>query len=103
MEETKMSEVVDEIKGTSEDELRELIEGWFERTRTESMHLGAYFISAAVADAINKNLKDGMNSSHRDFERAIKRVMEIVSVQLKQKETVQNDLVEVAEESANDE
>ena len=103
MEETKMSDVVDEIKGASEDELRELIEGWFERTRTDGMHLGAYFISEAVADAINKNLKNGMNSSHRDFERAIKRVMEIVSVQLKRQETVQNDLAEVVEESNNDE
>ena len=101
MEETKMLEVVDEIKGASEDELRELIEGWFEKTRTDGMHLGAYFISAAVAGAINKNLKNGMNSSHRDFERAIKRVMEIVSVQLKRQETQQNDLQ--MEESANDE
>lgn len=97
MEETKMSEVVDEIKGASEDELRELIEGWFEKTRTDGMHLGAYFISAAVFDAINKNLKNGMNSSHRDFERAIKRVVEIVSVQLKQKETQQNDSKEATE------
>lgn len=103
MEETRMSEVVDEIKGASENELRELIEGWFERTRTDGMHLGAYVISAAVFDAINKNLKNGMNSSHRDFERAVKRVREIVSVQLKQQETQQNDSKEIVEESANDE
>lgn len=103
MEETKMSEVVDEIKGASEEELRALIEGWFESTRTDGMHLGAYFISAAVFDAINKNLKNGMNSSHRDFERAIKRVVEIVSVQLNRQETVQNDLESVTEETSNDE
>lgn len=97
MEETKMLEVVDEIKGASEEELKELISQWFERTRTDGMHLGAYFISAAVFDAINKNLKNGMNSSHRDFERAIKRVVEIVSVQLKQQETQQNDSEEATE------
>jgi len=100
-ENAKMSEVVSEIKGASEEELRELIEKWFESTRTDGMKIGAYFVSAAVAGAIEKNLKDGMKSSHRDFERAIKRVMEIVSVQLKQDETVQNDLT--TEEVSNDE
>ena len=42
-----------------------------------------------------------MDSSHRDFKRAIKRVVEIVSVQLKQQETDQNDLE--SEEIDNDE
>ena len=93
MAEQNMSEVIEEIKGASDEELKKVIEGHFEAVRTQGMKLGAYFISAAVFDAINKNLKSGINSSHRDFERAIKRVLEIVSVQLKQ-ETIQNDLVE---------
>lgn len=102
MEENKnVSEAISEIRNATEEELRELIEKWFERTRTDGMKIGAYFVSAAVAGAIDKNLKDGMKSSHRDFERAIKRVMEIVSVQLKQDETVQND--SATEEVANDE
>ena len=102
-EEVKMSEVMDEIKGASEEEIREVIEKWFESTRMDSMRLGAYMISAAVFDTINKNLKNGMNSSHRDFERAIKKVVEIVSVQLKRQETQQNDSEEsVAEETTND-
>lgn len=102
MEETKMSDVVEEIKGATEEELREVINGWYERTHTDGMKIGAYFISAAVAGAIDKNLKNGMNSSHRDFERAIKRVLEIVSVQLKQHETQQNDSEEATEEVVND-
>lgn len=102
MEENKnISEAVSEIRNATEEELRELIEKRFESTRTDGMKIGAYFVSAAVAGAIEKNLKDGMKSSHRDFERAIKRVMEIVSVQLKQDETVQND--STTEEVANDE
>ena len=100
MEETKISEVVAEIKGASEDELKKVIEQHFEDVRIQGMKIGAQFIAAAVMGAIDKNLKNGMNSSHRDFERAIKRIYEIVSVQLKQQETVQNDLVE---EAANDE
>lgn len=90
-EEIKMSEVVNEVKNASEEELREVVEKWFEKTRTDGLKLGAYMISAAVYDAISKNLTKGMNSSLRDFQRAIKRTLEIVSVQLKQ-ETAQNDL-----------
>ena len=100
-ETTNMSEVVSEIKGASEEELREVIEKWFESTRTSGMHIGAQFISAAVYGAIQKNLKNGMNSSLRDFQRAIKRIVEIVSVQLNQ-ETVQNDLKKTSEEAMND-
>lgn len=102
MEETKMSDVVEEIKGATEEELREVIEKWFESTRTQGMRIGAQFISAAVYGAIEKNLKKGTQSSLRDYQRAIKRIIEIVSVQLKQQETQQDDLEKVVEESAND-
>ena len=93
-EKMNMSEAVEEIKGASEEEIKEVIEQWFEKTRTQGMKIGANFISIAVYDAIKKNLKDGMNSSHRDFKRAINKIYEIISVQLKQNETVQNDLEE---------
>ena len=95
-ETTNMSEVVEEIKGASEEELREVVERWFEQTRTSGMKIGAGFISAAVYGAIEKNLKKGANSSLRDYQRAIKRIIEIVSVQLKQ-ETQQNDLIKTAD------
>lgn len=98
-ENTNMSAVVDEIKNADEESIMKVVEDWFEKTRTDGMKIGAYFVSAAVAGAIDKNLKDGMKSSHRDFERAIKRVLEIVSVQLKQHETQQNDL-ELPEEDS---
>ena len=91
-ENLNMSEVVAEIKNASEEERKETIERWFEQTRTSGMKIGASFISAAVYDAIVKNLTDGNNSSLRDYKRAIKKVIEIVSVQLKQQVTVQNDL-----------
>ena len=100
MEETKMSEVVAEVKNASEDDLRKIIEQHFEAVRIQGMKIGASYIAAAVMGAIEKNLKGGMNSSHRDFERAIKRVIEIVSVQLNQNETQQNDLG--TEETDND-
>ena len=101
-EKLSMSEVVNEIKSASEEELREVVERWFEETRTAGMKIGAAFISAAVYGAIEKNLKKGSQSSLRDYQRAIKSIIEIVSVQLKQQETIQNDLVETTEENVND-
>ena len=64
------------------------------------MKIGAQFISAAIYGVIEKNLiKKGSQPSLRDHQRTIKRILEIASVQLKQQDTVQNDLVE---EIAND-
>lgn len=100
MAEEVVSKAMDEIKNASEEEPKKVIEQHFEAVRTQGMKIGAQFIAAAVMGAIDKNLKNGMNSSHRDFERAIKRVVEIVSVQLKQQETAQND--SETEEVTND-
>lgn len=88
-ENTNMSDVVAEVKNASEDELREVINKWFEHTRTAGMKMGAAYISAAVYGAIEKNIKTG---SLRDHQRAIKAVIDIVSVQLQQQKTIQNDL-----------
>jgi hypothetical protein len=88
MEET-VSNAVEEVKNASEEDLKKVIEQHFEQVRTQGMHIGAQFLSAAVYSAIEKNLKNGKNSSLRDYQRAIKRVVEIVSIHLK---TQQNDL-----------
>ena len=94
-ENTNMSAVVEEIKNADKESLRKVIEDWFESTRIQGMKIGASYIAAAVRGAIDKNLKKGSQSSLRDYQRAIKRIIEIVSVQL---ETQQNDL----EENEND-
>ena len=100
-ENTNVGRAVEELKSADKEQLQKIIERWFEKIRTEGLKLGAQMISVVINDAITKNLKNGMNSSHRDLERAIKRIMEITSVQLKQLETEQNDLN--TEETVNDE
>ena len=47
---------------------------------------------------MEKNLKKNSKPSLRDYQRAVKRIVEIVSVQL----TQQNDSEEVTEEEVND-
>lgn len=86
-----VNQAIEEIKGANEEQLKQVISDWFERTRTQSMKIGASYVSAAVYEAIEKNLRSGFSSSLRDYQRAIKRIIEIVSVQLKQQETQQND------------
>ena len=99
-EEVNMSTVLDEIKNANEEELRKLIESWFEKTRTDGMRLGAKMISAGVLGAIQKNLSKASKASLRDYERCIKDIRKIISVQL----TEQNDSEanEVVEETTND-
>ena len=87
-ENTNMSEVIEEIKGASEEDLKKVIEEHFEAVRVQGMKIGATYISAAISGVIDKNLKKGLNSSLRDYQRAIKGIVEIISVQL----TRQNDL-----------
>lgn len=105
MAETNMKEVVKEIQSATEDELKELIEGWFDKTRTDGMKIGAKYISAAIFGVIQKHIKKkaGAKPSLRDYQRCIDGIKEIIAVQL----TQQSDLEEteqdnVEEENAND-
>jgi hypothetical protein len=101
-EETNMKEVVEEIKGATEDELKEVIEKGFESTRTQGMKIGAGYISAAIFGIIQKHLKkkNGEKTSLRDYQRMTDEIIDVVSVQL----TKQNDSEtnEEVEETTND-
>lgn len=101
MEESKIKEAVEEIKSAGEDEIKTTIEKWFEKTKTQSMRLGAYYISAGVYGIIKKHLGKKAKSSLRDYQRMTDEIIEIVSVQLATEETVQNDYY--VEEASNDE
>lgn len=98
-EEVKMSEVIDEIKNASEEEITEVIEDWFRKTRTDGMKLGAQFIAAGVWGAMQANLNKP-KPSLRDYERFVKDVRKIIAVQLNRKDDAQTS--EVVEEVAND-
>lgn len=93
-EELNMSEVVSEIKNANEDELKKVIENWFEVTRTSGMKIGARYMSAGIFGVIQKHLKKASKPSLRDYQRCIDEIIEIISVQL----TKQNDLVEESED-----
>ena len=97
MEETNIKEVVEEMKNANEDELRKVIETWFEQTRTDGLKIGAKFVSAAIYGVIQKHLKKktGAKASLRDYQRCIDEIIKIISVQL----TQQNDSEETVEEN----
>lgn len=83
-----ISEAIAELQGADETKLKEIIEKWFEKTRTDGLKVGARFISAAVAGVIQKHLKKGKEPSLRDYKRMTDDVWKIISVQLN---TQQND------------
>ena len=98
-EETNIKEVVEEIKNANEDELRKVVEQWFESTRTAGMKLGAQFISAAIFGVIKKHTKKAGKVSLNDYRRMTDEIIKLISVQL----TKQNDSEEnITEENEND-
>lgn len=96
-ENTNMSEVIEEIKGATEEDLKKFIEGWYEKTRTDGMKLGAQLIAFSIFSKMQKHLGKGGKPSLRDYERFTSDVRKIISVQMAESE-VDN----VTEEVAND-
>ena len=93
VKETNIKEAVEEIKASDEESLQKVISDWFSRTRTDGMRLGAKYISAATFGIIQKHTKkkNGAKASLRDYQRMTEEIIKIVSVQLKQQSTEQND------------
>jgi hypothetical protein len=91
-EENVVSKAMDEVKNANEDELKKIIEDWFERTRTDGLKIGAQFIAAAVMGKIEKHLSKPGKASLRDYERCIADIKKILVVQL----TKQNDSQETS-------
>lgn len=81
-----VSEVKD-AKDAKDDELRAVIERWFDATHTKGLKLGARMICATVLDVIQKNITTKEKPSLRDYRRAIEEILKIIQVPL----TQQND------------
>ena len=99
MAEQNITEAIEEVRGASEEELKKVIEDWYEKTRTDGLKMGARFIAAAVMGKVQKHLDKPGKPSLRDYERCIADIKKILVAQL----TQQNDSEEVVEETANDE
>ena len=91
MAEVNIKEAVKESKESDEESLQKVIEDWFERTRTQSVKIGALYISAAIFGVIQKNIVKKAKPSLRDYKRMTEEIIKIVSVQLRQQNTEQND------------
>lgn len=92
-EEVKVSEAISEIKNASEEELKAIIEQWYEKTRTDGLKIGAKMISAATYGIIKNHLIKAQKPSLRDYKRCVDEILKLISVQLSN-ETEENELVE---------
>lgn len=88
MTSNNIDNITKEIKNTTDEQLKKTIEKWYEKIHTQSLKIGASYISTAVVGVMEKHLKKGKDASRRDLERCVKDIMSIVSVQLN---TQQND------------
>lgn len=100
-EETNIKEAVEEIRASDEESLQKVIEDWFEKIRTQSMKIGAQYISAGIFGVIQKHIFKKEKTSLRDYKRMTDDIIKIISVQLRQEATEQNDS-ETEKENAND-
>lgn len=98
-DEMNIQEAVEEIKGASEENLKQVIEAWFTSTRNQSMKLGATYISAAIFGIIQKHIIKKEKASLRDYKRMTDEIIKIISVQL---DTQQNDSEEIVTEENKD-
>lgn len=103
MAEVNIKEAVKEIKENDEESLQKVIEDWFERTRNQSIKIGAQYISAAIFGVIQKNIVKKAKPSLRDYKRMTEEIIKIVSVQLRQQNTEQNDSEEKESNEATQE
>ena len=100
-EETNVKEAVEEIRASDEESLQKVIEDWFEKIRTQSMKIGAQYISVGIFGVIQKHIFKKEKASLRDYKRMTDDIIKIISVQLRQEATEQNGS-ETEKENAND-
>ena len=91
-DEVNLSEVANEIKNKSDEELKKTIEQWYEKTRTQGLKLGARMICAAGTDILTKHIRKKDKPSLRDYKRATEELIHLFSIPIKQAETEQNNL-----------
>lgn len=101
MAEANIKEAVKEIKESNEESLQKVIEDWFERTRNQSIKIGAQYISAAIFGVIQKNIVKKTKPSLRDYKRMTEEIIKIISVQLKQQNDSEADTIK--EDNTNEE
>lgn len=86
-----INEITEQIQHSEDGAIRECIESWFERIRNQSIKIGASYISAAIFSVISKHIIKKTKPSLRDYKRCVDEIIKIISVQLKQQDTQQND------------
>lgn len=86
-----MTDVVAEVKNANEDELKAVIEKWFEATRTQGLQMGAKYISAAIMGAMQKHLHKEGKVTLRDYKRMVDDISRIIAVPLKKQEAVKEE------------
>lgn len=95
-----INEITEAIKSNTNEQLEDVIKKWYEKIRTQSMKIGATYISAAIYGVIKKHTIKKEKVSLRDYKRAIDEIINIIAVQLPEQNSSEQS---VMEETSNDE
>lgn len=94
--------ITEEIKNTTDEQLKKTVEEWYEKIHTQSMKIGAYYMSAGIYGIIQKHTKKGGKVSLRDYERCVAEILKVIAVQLKTQQTNSEDENDRATEDVSD-
>ena len=83
----EITNVINEIKTADEENLKKVIEEWFERTRTDGLKIGAQMVSTVVLNIIKTHTKKPGKTSLRDYERMTKDITDLLLVQMKKQKS----------------
>jgi hypothetical protein len=91
MEQNNIDIITEKLKQTNDAEKMELaIKEWYEKIHTQSLKLGAKYISAAIMGAIQKHLHKEAKVTLRDYKRCMDDIIKIISVQLRKEEIAES-------------
>lgn len=96
-----INEITEEIKNNTDEQLKDVIEKWYEKIHIQSMKLGASYISAAIFGVIQKHTKKAGKISLNDYKRMTAEIIKIISVQLTQQNDSEADTIK--EDNTNEE
>jgi hypothetical protein len=81
MENINIKEVIEEIKKTDEETLERIVRKWLDTVRTQSLKIGASYISEAIFDIIKKRIGEKADLTIDDYEYCIYEIIRVISIQ----------------------
>ena len=93
MDQNNISNITNELEQANGSvEIETVIKEWYEKIHTQSLKLGAKYISAAIMGAMQKHLHKEGKVTLRDYKRMTDDISKIIAVPIKKQEKVKEEV-----------